>query len=102
VAIEPELPPSEPPHVLFHGTPERSLAQILQTGLLPMQRRFVHLSRDADEALVVARRRKGPPVILVVEAARLAADGTPFHESTSGIWLVARVPLAYLRVLEER
>ena len=40
------LQPIEPPEILYHGTAERFLESILQTGLEKRSRQHVHLSAD--------------------------------------------------------
>jgi putative RNA 2'-phosphotransferase len=87
-----------PPPVLYHGTVARFLDAIQREGLRPMARHDVHLSADAATAARVGARR-GEPVILSVDAAAMAADGHAFRVSDNGVWLAARVPPVYLRVL---
>ena len=90
-----DLPARTPPEVLYHGTVERFLAAILAEGLRPMRRHHVHLSPDEATALRVGARR-GEPVVLTVDAARMHADGHEFRMSGNGVWLVAGVPPQYL------
>jgi putative RNA 2'-phosphotransferase len=96
--VDLELQPSEPPPELFHGTPERNLAAILRDGLLKMARHHVHLSPDTATAIKFGSRH-GKPAILVVDAAKMRADGHVFFCSTNGVWLVEHVPAQYLRVM---
>jgi putative RNA 2'-phosphotransferase len=96
--VDLQLEPAEPPAELFHGTPERNLVAILSDGLQKMARHHVHLSPDTATAEKVGQRR-GKPVILAVDAGRMAADGFAFYRSANGVWLVDRVPPVYLRVL---
>ncbi|WP_324275316.1 RNA 2'-phosphotransferase [Blastococcus brunescens] len=91
--------PATPPAELFHGTVERFLPAILAEGLWPGRRHAVHLSADVATARTVGGRR-GRAVVLRVEAARLAADGTRFSVSANGVWLVDVVPPEYLSVTE--
>ena len=46
------------PPVLYHGTVESKLTSILNFGLIPMQRKFVHLTSTIQDALTVAYRHK--------------------------------------------
>jgi putative RNA 2'-phosphotransferase len=96
--VDLELAPAEPPPELFHGTPDRNLATILRDGLHKMARHHVHLSPDTPTASKVGARR-GKAVILVVDAARMRADGHVFFRSANGVWLVEHVPAQYLRVM---
>lgn len=96
VQVDLGLSPASPPDLLYHGTVGRSVAAILRGGLLPMGRHAVHLSPDRETARRVGARR-GEPVVLVVEAGRMAADGHEFRVSENGVWLTERVPPEYLR-----
>jgi putative RNA 2'-phosphotransferase len=64
-----------------------------------MARQHVHLSPDTSTALKVGTRH-GKPVILIVDAAKMRAEGHAFFRSTNGVWLVEHVPPQYLRVLD--
>jgi putative RNA 2'-phosphotransferase len=95
VAVDLGLSPSIPPDRLFHGTPRGNLDSIMREGLLPKQRHAVHLSRDVETAHRVGARR-GPHVVLVIDARAMHADGHSFTVSANGVWLVPTVPARYL------
>src|SRR5205823_194385 len=96
--VDLQLRPATPPAVLYHGTPERSVGQILRTGLKKMARHHVHLSPTVPTAQAVGARR-GRPVILAVDAAGMAREGHTFYCSANGVWLVDEVPPQYLRTV---
>lgn len=96
--VDLQLEPAEPPAELYHGTPERNVAAVLRDGLFKMARHHVHLSPDTQTATKVGSRR-GKPVILAVDAAKMRADGHTFYCSANGVWLVEHVPPQYLRVI---
>lgn len=62
IQVDVELPVTEPPETLYHGTAQRFAASIEVQGLLPQSRLYVHLSPDPETA------RKSRP------AARPACD----------------------------
>ncbi|HJP77130.1 MAG TPA: RNA 2'-phosphotransferase [Pseudonocardiaceae bacterium] len=95
IPVELDLPRQTPPAVLYHGTVARFLDAILRDGLRPMNRHHVHLSATIDTALKVGARR-GKPVVLVVDAAAMDADGVPFWLSANGVWLTDHVPPRHL------
>ncbi|MCD0483239.1 RNA 2'-phosphotransferase [Streptacidiphilus sp. ASG 303] len=95
VAVDLGLPPADPPPVLYHGTTGRTLGTVLREGLRPMSRQDVHLSADRATAVRVGSRH-GRPVVLVVDAAAMAAAGHVFRVSANGVWLAAAVPPQYL------
>jgi putative RNA 2'-phosphotransferase len=56
----------QPPDVLYHGTAHKFLQNILELGLIPKDRQYVHLSQDVVTAITVGKRRDADPVILRV------------------------------------
>jgi putative RNA 2'-phosphotransferase len=68
------LPGTQPPTVLYHGTVSKFLPAMFGSGLKPMKRPHVRLSTTIDTATTVDARR-GLPVVLRVDAGRMAADG---------------------------
>ena len=96
VPVDLGLQPVEPPAVLYHGTVAKALDQIYADGLMPRSRHHVHLSADVETAAAVGGRR-GEPIVLVVDAAGLAATGMPFYRSANGVWLVDAVPARFLK-----
>ncbi len=95
VPVDLELSAEPPPPVLFHGTVGAALASIAEQGLTARGRHHVHLSGDVATARGVGRRR-GRPVVLEVDSARMAGDGHLFYRSVNGVWLIAAVPACYL------
>ena len=91
------LQPIEPPEILYHGTAERFLESILQTGLEKRSRQHVHLSADIDTAHKVGSRH-GKPVILKVAAGQMQRNGCVFFRSDNGVWLTDHVPIVYLSI----
>ena len=95
VEVELGYEPRRPPGRLYHGTAERFLASIRETGLHRGARHHVHLSPDEATAARVGGRR-GRAVVLAVEAGRMWADGFAFYLSENGVWLTERVPASYI------
>ncbi len=98
VPVDLGLVPQTPPAVLYHGTVPAALPAIRREGLQKMQRHHVHLSPDEETARRVGNRR-GPAVLLAVDAAGMQAAGYVFYMSGNGVWLVEHVPPEYLRTL---
>ena len=90
--------PTPPPDVLYHGTARRFVDSIQRDGLLPMSRQYVHLSSDLGTATKVGKRHDAIPVILVVDAGMMAADGVMFyHSGNDGTWMCEAVAPKYIR-----
>ena len=98
VGVDLQLPPAEPPAVLYHGTAPAALPAIRAAGLQKMSRHHVHLTTDETTARRVGQRR-GRPVLLAVDAAGLHAAGGVFYRSGNGVWLTDAVPPQYVREL---
>ncbi|MEU7477241.1 RNA 2'-phosphotransferase [Lentzea sp. NPDC042327] len=101
VEVDLALAPATPPDELFHGTVEQYLDDIMRDGLRPMARHDVHLSPDRETARRVGARR-GRPLVLVVDAKGMHADGHEFRVSANGVWLTQHVPAAYLDRTDKR
>lgn len=85
--------PQTPPPVLYHGTATRFLPSIMQHGLVSKERQHVHLTTDTATALETGKRY-GSPVLLMVNAQKMAEAGTPFYLAENGVWLTEHVPVA--------
>lgn len=102
VNVELDLKSHTPPAMLYHGTTAQAWDAIRLSGLKPMGRTHVHLSPDIETARTVAIRRKGPHVLLKVDAAAMQAAGFAFFVADNGVWLAHEVPPAYLTIIPER
>lgn len=91
---------AKPPDILYHGTTHVALPQILEGGLKPMQRQYVHLSIDVQTAISVGARRDSDPVILRVDAASANAADIAFYRGNDKVWLTDTVPAKYLSVVK--
>ena len=90
----------KPPATLYHGTPSRTLSSIMDSGLQPQSRQFVHLTECAETAQSVARRY-GSPVLLEISTADMLADGYEFKISENKVWLIESVPSKYIKKVSE-
>lgn len=93
LGLEPRIPPAQ----LFHGTGAQNRELLLAEGLKKMRRQHVHLSIDLETATKVGARH-GKPLIFVVDAAQMHADGCGFFQSDNGVWLCEEVAPRYLQL----
>lgn len=84
-----------PPAVLYHGTSVDSVESIKKSGILKMSRQYVHLSKDTDTAVKVGSRH-GKPAVLVIDTAKMSADGYVFRISDNGVWQSEDIPFSYV------
>lgn len=95
VDVMPELEQLEPPALLYHGTPDTSVAAVLATGLERRNRHHVHLSEERSTAVSVGGRR-GKPIVLTIRSGDMQRDGYLFFRSRNGVWLTEHVPPGYI------
>ncbi|MCP4247939.1 MAG: RNA 2'-phosphotransferase [bacterium] len=95
LGVDLNLTPSIPPNELFHGTVDRNLSSIQERGLNRGKRDYVHLSPDPETARKVGIRH-GRPVVLVIQAARMAASGYTVYRAENGVWLTDAVPASFI------
>lgn len=84
-----------PPEVLYHGTSEAFIESIKEKGISKMSRQYVHLSKDMDTAVKVGSRH-GKPAVLVIDTAKMSADGFVFRISENGVWQSDDIPWKYV------
>lgn len=90
----------KPPTILFHGTADKFVQSILDTGLEKRNRQHVHLSSDLETALKVGQRH-GKPFIFKVLAEQMYNDNFQFYISDNDVWLTDNVPTKYLKRNDE-
>lgn len=95
IPVDVELKEQQPPQILYHGTTSRFLDSIIQDGLKPMSRLYVHLSSDMETAMKVGKRH-GEPVVLKVQSEEMHKDGIKFYLSENGVWLTKSVDKKYI------
>ena len=98
IPVDVELEEKEPPRFLYHGTGEKYVSSILEQGLIPKSRLYVHLSKDIETAKNVGRRH-GKEVVYKIEAHEMYQDGYKFYLSVNGVWLAKGVPLQYMQAI---
>ena len=98
--IEIEYEKVEPGSIkyLFHGTNSKVLPWILKEGLMPMARKYVHLSPTPEDAYMVGSRRRGKVVILKIDVERYLKDGGIIWKATDKVYLAKHIPPQYLSI----
>lgn len=98
IPVDVELEEKEPPEFLYHGTGKKYVSSILEQGLVPKSRLYVHLSKDIETAKNVGRRH-GKEVVYKIAAHEMYQDGYKFYLSVNGVWLTKKVPLQYMQAI---
>jgi putative RNA 2'-phosphotransferase len=88
--------PAAPPKILYHGTRRRAYPHILQQGLHPMGRQYVHLATSSELAMRIGRRRDPQPLLVEIHAQRASEEGIPFYQANLLIYLADYIPPSYI------
>lgn len=101
IDVSVEMEKRTPPDLLYHGTASRFLESIKASGIKKMSRQYVHLSADVPTAFSVGKRH-GSPVVLVIDAKQMSADGFVFMISANGVWQSEDIPWHYVKEIIEQ
>ena len=88
--------PAVPPETLLHGTSEKAVPAILQHGIRPMRRQYVHLTTSAELAARVGSRH-GKVHLLNVNAGAAHGAGVVFYRANESFWLADWIPPEFVR-----
>ena len=95
------LEPTMPPMILYHGTAEKYLENIMKDGLKPRKRNYVHLSETIDMAMQVGTRH-GKPIVLSIDTEAMISAGYKFYKALSGVWLTSEVPVRFYKITTDK
>lgn len=98
IDVDLELESATPPMILYHGTAEKYLADIMKDGIKPRKRNFVHLSETIDMAMQVGARH-GKPIVLAIDTAAMISVDHKFYKAQNGIWLTEDILPKFLKIV---
>lgn len=98
IDVDLELEPTTPPMILYHGTAEKYLENIMKDGLKPRKRNYVHLSETIDMAIQVGARH-GKPIVLSIDTEAMISVGYKFYKAQNGVWLTGDILPIFLKVV---
>ena len=98
IEVNLELEPTTPPIILYHGTAEKYLENIMKDGLKPRKRNYVHLSETIDMAMQVGARH-GKPIVLAIDTEAMISVGNKFYKAQNGVWLIGDILPKFLKIV---
>ena len=98
IDVDLELEPTTPPIILYHGTAEKYLENIMKDGLKPRKRNYVHLSETIDMAMQVGARH-GEPVVLAIDTGAMISVSYKFYKAQNGVWLTGDILPKFLKIV---
>jgi len=98
IAVQVDLRENRVVSALYHGTTPQAAEKIMEEGLRPMRRRWVHLSPTKEIAQEVGKRRTENPVILEIDASEARKVGIKFFQATDKVYVCEHVPVKYIKI----
>ncbi len=95
--VELDLPTDNIPEHLYYPVTADEAAIVLEVGLRPSDRRKVHLSKTAADAVAAGKVRTPEPIVLEVDATRARAEGIVIMQAGKTVYLADRIPAELLR-----
>jgi len=102
IDVELDFPVDDVPDSLFYPSSQEELDILLETGLLPSDRKSVHLSHTFKDAMVAGIHRVKEPIILEIDAKNCMDDGIMIQHAGTTVYITKEVPPKYLKVLDPR
>jgi len=92
-----DLPRDGIPEVLYYQTTEDELPFILESGISPSDKTWVHLSLTERQAYVSGMFHVQDPLVVEIDAKGLEESGQPVYRATSEVFLTAGIPPEFIK-----
>jgi len=102
IEVDLDLPTEDIPDTLYAPTTEKESELLLESGLHPSDRTYVHLSGTYDSAVEAGAVRTKEPVILKVDAESAIEDGHEIMEAGKDVYIAKEIKAEYLEEHEEQ
>lgn len=96
IAREPFVPDSQ--MELYHATSPELVGKILEEGLKPMGRQYVHLSPSKQVALEVGRRKSKTPILFSINTQSAVDSGVACFKGNDKVILADKIPARAMSV----
>ncbi|MCD6461127.1 MAG: RNA 2'-phosphotransferase [Thermoplasmata archaeon] len=100
ISVDLDLPTDGIPDELFYPTTEEEVDLLLESGIMPADRKMVHLSSTYETAYIAGSHRVENPIILKVDAKKAVEDGIVIMRACDTVFLVKEVPPEYVTKVE--
>ena len=98
--VDLDLPTEDIPEHLYYPVTAEEAAIVLEVGLRPSDRRKVHLSKTALDAVAAGKVRTPEPIVLEVDVTRAQKEGIVIMRAGKTVFLADRIPPELLRRTE--
>ncbi len=102
IDVDLDLPSEDIPDTLFIPTTSKEADLLLEGGIKPSDRTYVHLSGTYESAVEAGSVRTDEPVILKVDAKKALDEGETIMKAGKEVYIAKEVPAEYLSKHEEQ
>jgi len=102
IEVDLDLPAEDIPDILFAPTTEKESELLLESGLRPSDRTYVHLSGTYESAVEAGAVRTDSPVILKVDAKSAIENGNEIMKAGKDVYITEEIQAEYLEEYEEQ
>ena len=100
VNIELDLPTNNIPDRLYYPSTPEEIDLLLETGLKPIDRKKVHLSKTIENAIEAGKSRVERPLVLEVDCQSAISDGIVIQRAATTVFLTNEIPQKYLKKVD--
>ena len=101
IDVDPDLPTINIPDTLFYPSSQAEVDLVLESGLMPVDKKKVHLSLTLDAAMIAGKHHVDNPAILKVDALGAIKEGHTIGEAGSTVYIAKGIPPKFLSKIEE-
>ncbi|MEF8835562.1 MAG: RNA 2'-phosphotransferase [Candidatus Thermoplasmatota archaeon] len=102
IEVDLDLPTEDIPDTLYAPTTEKESELLLESGLRPSDRTYVHLSGTYESAVEAGAVRTENPVILEVDAKGAIEDGNEIMKAGKEVFIAEEIKAEYLEEHEKQ
>ncbi len=102
IEVDLDLPTEDIPDVLYIPTTDKEAELLLEGGIKPSDRTYVHLSEEYDSAVGAGVVRTENPVILKVDTKEAIEAGETIMKAGKGVYITKRVEPEYLSLNDKQ
>ena len=99
--IELDLPTNSIPDRLYYPATPEEFDLLLETGLKPIDRKKVHLSKGIVNAIEAGKSRVDKPLVLEIDAKSAIEDGIVIQRAAPTVFLTSEIPPKYMKKVED-
>jgi putative RNA 2'-phosphotransferase len=98
--VDPDLPTENIPDLLYYPTTEEEAELLLEAGLKPSDRRWVHLSKTVEDAVVAGKVRVDDPIILEINAKNAIEKGVVIKKAGKTVYTTKEVESEFITIIK--